>query len=61
MKIAIDAIGSDARPVPDVQGAVDAVREYGVEVLLVGPEALIRRELDKIGNLPDGIHICNAT
>lgn len=61
MKIAVDAIGSDARPVPDIQGAIDAVREYGVEVLLVGPEASIRAELAKTGNVPAGIHVCNAT
>ena len=50
MKIAVDAIGSDARPVPDIQGAIDAVREYGVEVLLVGPEDRIRQELAKTAN-----------
>lgn len=61
MKIAVDALGTDARPVPDVQGALDAVREYGVEVLLVGPEARIRQELAKHGNIPQGIHICDAT
>lgn len=61
MKIAVDAMGSDARPVPDVQGAVEAAREYGVEILLVGPEALIRQELAKISNVPSGVQICNAT
>lgn len=61
MRIAVDALGSDARPVPDVQGAVQAAREYDVEILLVGPEARVRQELDKIKNLPAGIHICNAT
>jgi glycerol-3-phosphate acyltransferase PlsX len=61
MKIAVDAMGSDARPVPDVQGAVEAAREYGVEILLVGPEARIQQELAKISNLPAGIQICNAT
>lgn len=61
MRIAVDALGSDARPVPDVQGAVQAAREYDVEILLVGPEARVRRELEKIKNLPAGIHICDAT
>lgn len=61
MKIAVDAMGSDARPVPDVLGAVEAAREYDVEILLVGPQARIQQELDKIGNVPAGIHICNAT
>lgn len=61
MKIAVDAMGSDARPVPDVQGAVEAAREYGVEILLVGPESRIQQELAKIPNVPTGIRICNAT
>ncbi len=61
MKIAVDAMGSDARPVPDVLGAVEAAREYGVEILLVGPQTRLQQELDKIGNVATGIHICNAT
>lgn len=61
MKIAVDAMGSDARPVPDVLGAVDAAREYGVDILLVGPQARIQQELDKIGNIPAGVTIRNAT
>jgi glycerol-3-phosphate acyltransferase PlsX len=60
MKIAVDAMGSDARPVPDVLGAVQAAREYGVEILLVGPQARVQQELDRIGNIPAGVHICHA-
>jgi glycerol-3-phosphate acyltransferase PlsX len=41
MKIVVDAMGSDAFPVPDVEGSVMAAREYGVEVILVGDEAKI--------------------
>ena len=52
--IALDAMGSDEYPIPDVTGAVDAAREYGVEVILVGDEARIRSVLDglNIGSLP---------
>ena len=35
-RIAVDAMGSDNYPTPDVEGAVMAAREYGVEILLVG-------------------------
>ncbi len=45
MKIALDAMGSDAHPVPDVAGAVLAAREYGVTVILVGDENRIKPEL----------------
>lgn len=52
--IALDAMGSDEFPVPDVTGAVDAAREYGVEVILVGDEARIKPVLDGLnpGSLP---------
>ncbi len=38
-RIVVDAMGSDAFPVPDVTGAVMAARDYGVEIILVGDEA----------------------
>jgi len=41
-KIVVDAMGSDAFPTPDVEGAVQAAREYGVEIILVGDEAKIQ-------------------
>ncbi len=47
MKIALDAMGSDRHPAPDVEGAVLAARELGVEVLLVGDEPRVRAELAK--------------
>ncbi len=61
MKIAVDAMGSDQRPAPDVQGAVAAAREYGVEILLVGPEARIRQELDKYSPVPTTVEVCHAS
>ncbi len=47
MKIALDAMGSDAHPVPDVAGAVLAARAYNVTVILVGDENKIKVELAK--------------
>jgi glycerol-3-phosphate acyltransferase PlsX len=47
MKIVLDAMGSDTHPVPDVEGAVWAAREYGVSVILVGDENKIKTELAK--------------
>ena len=53
-KIVLDAMGSDTYPTPDVIGAVMAAREYGVEVILVGDESLIKPVLaaQNPGNLP---------
>ncbi|MCZ2126984.1 MAG: phosphate acyltransferase PlsX [Anaerolineales bacterium] len=47
VRIVIDAMGSDEHPAPDVEGAVAAARAYGVEIILVGDEALIRPTLEK--------------
>ena len=54
MRIVLDAMGSDHYPEPDVAGAVQAAREYGLEIILVGDEKVVRPELDKhnIGSLP---------
>lgn len=45
MRIALDAMGSDDFPTPDVSGAVLAAREYGDTVILVGDRDLIEAEL----------------
>src|ERR1700678_88245 len=43
--IALDAMGSDRRPKPEIEGAIQAARHYDVHVLLVGPEPALRAEL----------------
>ncbi|HSH05918.1 MAG TPA: phosphate acyltransferase PlsX [Anaerolineae bacterium] len=47
MRIVIDAMGTDERPGPDVEGAVLAAKEFGDEIILVGDEARVKLELDK--------------
>jgi len=47
MKIVVDAMGSDRHPQPDVEGAVQAAREYGVEIVLVGNKDVVEPELAK--------------
>jgi glycerol-3-phosphate acyltransferase PlsX len=44
--IALDAMGADRAPKPEVEGAILAARHYGVRVLLVGKEGVVRQELD---------------
>ena len=60
VRIVVDAMGSDNFPVPDVEGAVMAAREYNVEIILVGDAAIIKPVLDaqNAKNLP--IRIVNA-
>ena len=43
--IALDAMGSDRAPKPEIEGAIQAARHHGVHVLLVGNEAELRAEL----------------
>src|ERR1051326_1882487 len=43
--IAIDAMGSDKAPKPEVEGAILAARHLDVEVVLVGLEDQVRAEL----------------
>ena len=45
MRIVLDAMGGDHAPPVAVEGGVWAAREYGVEVILVGREEEVRREL----------------
>lgn len=45
--IALDAMGTDRAPKPEVEGAIQAARQYGVRVLLVGPQEIVRPELDR--------------
>ena len=44
-RIALDAMGGDNAPGQIVQGAVEAAREQGIGVILVGPEETVRAEL----------------
>ena len=53
--IALDAMGSDRAPRPEIEGAIQAARNYGARVLLVGREPQIRAELERhptAGGLP---------
>src|SRR5262245_15450494 len=53
-RIVVDAMGSDNYPTPDVEGAVMAAREYGVEIILTGDSSRIQPMLDSLNetNLP---------
>src|SRR6202035_5175594 len=53
--IALDAMGSDRAPKPEIEGAIQAARQYGLRVLLVGPKTVVKAELDRhsaAGRLP---------
>ncbi len=47
MKVAVDAMGGDYAPHEIIKGAVEAARELGVTVVLVGNESAINGELSQ--------------
>lgn len=49
MKIALDVMGTDFGPQELVLGAVEAVKEYACDVVLVGDEKIIRQLLQEYG------------
>ncbi|MCL4275656.1 MAG: phosphate acyltransferase PlsX [Anaerolineales bacterium] len=59
-RIVVDAMGSDDHPVPDVTGAVQAAREYGVEIILVGDEEKIQPVLEKQNTQGLNIRVVHA-
>jgi len=48
MKIAIDAMGGDFGPRNPVEGAVQAATEFDIQVVLVGREEEIKKELERL-------------
>ena len=62
MRIIIDAMGGDNAPGEIVKGAVDAQKEFGVEIVLVGIEEQVRACLAECGAADNGkISVVNAT
>lgn len=63
MKIIVDAMGGDNAPQAMVQGALDANREHGVGIVLVGRAAEVLRAVEACGEktLPAGVEIRDAS
>lgn len=47
MRIALDAVGGDHGPAPCVEGALQAAKEFDIEVVLVGDEATLQQECER--------------
>lgn len=62
MRIIVDAMGGDNAPKAPVRGAIQAAKEYGVEIILVGRGEEILRVLqeDNVADLPSGVEIAHA-
>lgn len=60
MKIVLDAMGSDACPEPELKAAVDAVGQFGDEIILVGPEAELKKRLQSMPGGGHGVRLVDA-
>jgi glycerol-3-phosphate acyltransferase PlsX len=60
MRIALDALGSDNCPDPEVQAALQAASEFKDEILLVGPENQLRPKLGSQNGSSAGVQIIDA-
>lgn len=60
IRIALDAMGGDHAPQEIVKGAVAAAQDAELEVVLMGPESTLQKELAKSGYAGSGISIINA-
>lgn len=52
MKIIVDMMGGDNAPLAVLEGTAQAVKEYGVQILGVGNEELVRRPLRSTTTFP---------
>lgn len=61
MPIALDAMGGDFAPEETVKGAVECVKEFKIETILVGKRDLLEKELKKYDYPKDFIDIYHAS
>jgi glycerol-3-phosphate acyltransferase PlsX len=59
--IAVDAMGSDTAPLPEIEGAIQAAQAGHAEVLLVGPQDVLNRELARRGAKDLRIQVVHAS
>lgn len=61
MRIALDAMGGDFAPQPNIEGALEAVNRFDdLSVMLVGDRGALEAGLADIGNVPDRISIIES-
>ncbi len=61
MKIVIDAMGGDNAPVATVKGAVEAIKNYDIDVILAGNESMIKEQLAKYDHTREKIEIIHCS
>ncbi len=59
--IAVDVMGGDNSPEAELAGVEEALREYDLHLLLVGPESRIKSRLTRQAGLRGSYEVVNAT
>lgn len=61
MRIALDAMGGDSAPAPNIVGAIEAVAlDPDLEILLVGDRAQLEQEISIAGGVPKSIRVVES-
>jgi glycerol-3-phosphate acyltransferase PlsX len=60
MKVVLDAMGGDHAPHVPVMGAIQAAKDYGINIILVGDESEIKKELSKHSFPAEKIEVAHA-
>jgi glycerol-3-phosphate acyltransferase PlsX len=61
MRIVLDAMGSDTCPGPEVEAAIQAAKEFGDEIILVGPAEQLQPMLAAAGGENAKVRLVDAT
>jgi glycerol-3-phosphate acyltransferase PlsX len=62
MRIALDAMGGDYAPAVNIEGAIETIGDFeDIEVILVGDEAVLTRELEGKRNISQRISVKHAS
>jgi phosphate acyltransferase len=61
MRVAVDGMGGDFAPDAVIEGCIDAIKEYGVDIIITGPEELIKRKLAEYSYPKEKITVVDAS
>jgi glycerol-3-phosphate acyltransferase PlsX len=61
IRIAVDAMGTDQHPNPELQAVEDAVATWGQPIVLVGPQDMLEQRLAERGVSEDQVRVEHAT
>jgi len=61
LRIALDAMGGELGPEEMVAGAIQAIDESDLDVVLIGDENVLNRVLQKHSSIPSRLHVVHAS